>query len=178
MKRIMVDLGKCTGCRTCEIVCSFERETVFNPKKSAIRVVKEELIGLDAPVVCQLCNHPKCVESCPEGALEKTLPLGVIKVKEEKCTGCRTCEEACPYGALSMHPDRDIPIICNLCDGKPACVDWCHAKALNFSSPRSSERAQSKRFKTALTQYCQLMKKWEIPDLDERGNNHEKDRSL
>jgi len=168
MKRIQTDLEKCTGCRTCELACSFERENVFNRKKSAIRVVKEELIGLDGPVVCQLCRRPKCVEACPEGALVKTLELGVVKVNEKKCTGCRACDEACPYGAINIHPDRETPIICDLCDGKPACVEWCHAEALIFSSPGSSEKLQVKRLRTALAQYNQLMRKWGISEVEEK----------
>jgi len=168
MRKIVADLEKCTGCRTCELVCSFKRETVFNPKKSAIRVAKEERIGLDGPVVCQFCRRPKCVEACPEGALVKTLELGVVKVHEKKCTGCRACEEACPYGAITLHPDRETPIVCDLCDGKPACVEWCHAGALMFSSPRPSEKLQVKRLQTALTQYNQLMRRWGISALGEK----------
>jgi Fe-S-cluster-containing hydrogenase component 2 len=168
MQRIIADLEKCTGCRTCELACSFKRETVFNPKKSAIRVVKEERIGLDSPVVCQLCRRPGCVETCPEGALTKASDLGVIVVNEKKCTGCGLCEEACPFGALNMHPDKCTPIICNLCEGKPACVQWCHAEALVFSSPGPSEKVQSKQLRTALTQFSPLAKKWGIRQVEEK----------
>jgi carbon-monoxide dehydrogenase iron sulfur subunit len=165
MPKIAVDLEKCTGCRTCELVCSFERSGVFNPKKSAIRVVKEDLMGLDGPLVCQFCRNPQCVAACPEGALAKDPTLGFITVDETKCTGCRLCEEACPFGAVSFHPEVDKPIICNLCGGKPACVEWCDVGALAFSSAKSAEGVQAKRLKTLLTQFGPILKKWNIyPD--------------
>jgi carbon-monoxide dehydrogenase iron sulfur subunit len=168
MRKIITDLEKCTGCKTCELVCSFERETVFNPKKSAIRVVKEERIGLDGPVVCQLCRHPKCVEACPEGALSKNSKFGFIVVDEVKCTGCHLCGEACSFGAINFHPEKETPIICNLCEGKPSCVEWCHAGALVFSYSKPSESIQSKRFRTASAQFNHLLEKWGIQPLEQK----------
>jgi Fe-S-cluster-containing hydrogenase component 2 len=168
MKKIVTDLEKCTGCRTCELVCSFAKEGLFNPKKAAIRVVKEEQIGLDAPVVCQMCRQPKCVEACPEKALTKTPEFAIISVNERKCTGCRLCEEACPFGAVYFHPEKETPILCNLCEGSPACVEWCHAEALIFSSPRPSEKIQSKRLRTARAQFDPLMKRWGILPIEEK----------
>ena len=166
MKKLVRDLEKCTGCRTCELACSFKREGAFNPKKSAIRVIKDERIGLDGPVVCEICPKPKCVEACPERALAKTLGLGVVKVDEKKCTGCGECEEACPFGAVYIHPNRRLPIICDLCDGTPVCVEWCHAEALVFSAPGTSKK-QLKQLRTMLHMYRPLMRKWGIPEVEE-----------
>ena len=38
MKALVIDPGKCTGCKQCEMACSYENEGVFNPSKSRIRV--------------------------------------------------------------------------------------------------------------------------------------------
>ena len=162
MRRITADLEKCTGCRTCELVCSFKRTGAFNPKKSAIRIVKDNQVGLDGPITCQLCRNPHCVEACPEGALGKDPALGVITVDEIKCNGCRLCEEACPFGAVTFHPEANKPIICNLCGGKPACVEWCDTGALALLSPESSESLQWKRRKTALEEFIPILEKWGI----------------
>ena len=38
-ERLLVDLGKCTECRTCELKCSLVHFGVFNPNKSGVRIV-------------------------------------------------------------------------------------------------------------------------------------------
>jgi Fe-S-cluster-containing dehydrogenase component len=53
-------------------------------------------------------------------------------VDEDKCNGCAWCIEACDYGAIMLHPDRKVVFICDLCDGKPKCVEWCPEEALDF----------------------------------------------
>ncbi|TAN62337.1 MAG: (Fe-S)-binding protein, partial [Magnetospirillum sp.] len=37
-RSLLLKPEKCTGCRQCEMACSFEKERVFNPAKSRIRV--------------------------------------------------------------------------------------------------------------------------------------------
>ena len=39
-KVLAVDYDKCTGCRTCEIVCSLQHNGEISPLKSRIRVVR------------------------------------------------------------------------------------------------------------------------------------------
>lgn len=161
MKKLEIDLEKCTGCRTCELACSFQRYGIFNPTKSAIRVVKQEIIGLDAPVVCQFCDNPVCVNACPEGALEVDQLLGFIKLDSSKCTGCGLCAQACPFGAINFHKDFKTPIICDLCGGSPACVEWCSTGALTYLTIPVSENIQSKRIKTALRQFRPFQERWD-----------------
>ena len=37
-KALVIDPGKCTGCKQCELACSYDNFGVFNPSKSVIRV--------------------------------------------------------------------------------------------------------------------------------------------
>lgn len=130
-KFVSADPDKCVGCCVCEYVCSFEKEKVFNPLKSRIRTVRlHPLINL--AVTCRLCEDAPCVAACPRDALEQSEETGVILVDEEKCNGCGWCIEACDYGAITLHPEKRVVVVCDLCDGEPKCVEWCPEEALDF----------------------------------------------
>ncbi|MEM2922634.1 MAG: 4Fe-4S dicluster domain-containing protein, partial [Candidatus Bathyarchaeia archaeon] len=110
------------------------KEKAFNPLKSRIRTVRLGLI-VNLALACRLCEDPPCVEACPVDALEQSEETGVIMVDEDKCTGCGWCIEACDYGAITLHPEKKVVIVCDLCDGDPKCVQWCPEEALNFITP-------------------------------------------
>jgi carbon-monoxide dehydrogenase iron sulfur subunit len=84
--KLIVDPGRCDGCRLCELVCSLRLHGEFSPSRSAIRVSKTEKRGIYTPVVspstgllldpegkplvCDLCDgSPRCVEICPNDAI-------------------------------------------------------------------------------------------------------------
>ena len=128
---VSADPDKCVGCTVCEYACAFEKEKVFNPLKSRIRTVRlHPLINL--AVTCRLCEDAPCVAACPRDALEQSEKTGVIMVDEEKCNGCGWCIEACDYGAITLHPEKRVVVVCDLCDGEPKCIEWCPEEALDF----------------------------------------------
>ena len=132
-KFVSADPEKCVGCSVCEFVCSSEKEKVYNPLKSRIRVVRlHPLINLS--VTCRLCEDAPCVAACPRDALEQSEENGTILVDEEKCNGCGWCIEACDYGAITLHPEKRVVFVCDLCKdkGKPQCVEWCPEEALDY----------------------------------------------
>lgn len=128
MRRIRVEAEKCSGCRLCEMACSFSHEGRFSPSLSRVSVIKEDRYGLDYPVYCHQCEACPSIEACPTGALTRR-ELGVIHV-DEACTGCGACVDACPYDAVKLNGSR--PLICDLCGGEPACVERCPTEALAF----------------------------------------------
>lgn len=129
--RLLVDERRCSGCRACELACSFAHERLFSATHSRVTVEKDEAHGLDRPVVCRQCGVARCLEACPNGALSRDTVHAVI-VDEARCTGCRACQKACPFGAVRFAPGRKAPLICDLCGGDPACVKRCATGAITF----------------------------------------------
>ena len=132
-KFLYVNPEKCLGCSLCEYACSLEKTEEFNPLTSRIRVVRIHPF-VNVALTCKMCDNPPCVKACPTECLSQTKESGVINVDNEKCTGCRWCIEACPYGAIQYDEDTGAVAICDLCDGKPECIDICPTEAIEFSS--------------------------------------------
>ena len=89
---------------------------------------------------CMHCNEPCCAAVCFVKAFTKT-PEGPVLYNPELCVGCRYCQMACPYYALSYeYDDPTTPRVvrCTMCyprikEGKnPACADACPTGAILF----------------------------------------------
>jgi Fe-S-cluster-containing hydrogenase component 2 len=148
---IVVDFNKCTGCRTCEAVCSQENNKVTvdgeelsglgNPHLSNVRVHYFNP-PVDIPNRCVMCNDAPCVEACPVApapdtgnkALYRDEKTMSVKCDPDRCTGCGSCARVCTEkrtGAIVLNPETNMPEgICNLCEGDPACVKYCPFGAL------------------------------------------------
>jgi carbon-monoxide dehydrogenase iron sulfur subunit len=130
MNPIAIHPKMCTGCRACEIACVFRREEAFGTSSARVRIVKEEAEGADIPFLCQLCETPACVAACPPRALHKDADTGIIVLDLIACTRCLDCRTACPYDSVFVHPETGLPLICDLCQGDPACVKRCSTRAI------------------------------------------------
>jgi len=131
MRIITINPDKCSGCRLCELVCSLRNVGEFNPARARIHVTGfEELFTL--PVACFQCEKPYCAEVCPAGAITREETTGVIRVSKERCTGCKMCTVACPFGNIVFSSDEKVAVKCELCDGQPECADICPTGALEF----------------------------------------------
>jgi len=126
------DPEKCVGCVICEYACSWEKEKVFNPVKSRIRAIRLDPLS-NVAISCRACPDAPCVVACPEHALVQSTVTGVVTVDEDKCNGCGWCIEACEYGAITLHPNKQKVIVCDMCGGEPECVQFCPEGALSLS---------------------------------------------
>lgn len=145
-KNLIVQPEKCTGCRTCEMVCSFVHAQEFNPLRSRITVFSYEKIGLSAPMVCQQCSVAACMEVCPVGAITRDQNSGALLVANDKCLRCKMCTIACPFGATTYDPGQDMILKCDLCGGSPQCVAYCPSGALSYQNPLQANLAKRKSY--------------------------------
>lgn len=81
------DTRTCTGCRTCEIACSFHHSGVFQPSIASIEITGSPKEGFkillyttihDGHMACDGCprlENPLCVAFCPLVAREELTKL-------------------------------------------------------------------------------------------------------
>ena len=136
-----VDRSKCTGCRVCEYLCSFEREGVFNPAHSRIRILRPGPMERRT-LVCLQCQRPKCVEACPTGAIHRE--GGQIRVAAALCDRCGACVVACDR--LFLPPDGSV-LMCDQCG---ACVPRCPEHALVVTTPAQIRQARKMTLKRSV----------------------------
>lgn len=127
---IAIDSQACTGCRTCEVVCSLFHEQRCRPAESRIAIAADYEHSLLEPRICRLCDSPDCVAACPTGALDQDARTMVIAVNRETCNGCQACVEVCSYQAIRWSPELERIFVCDRCGGEPACVQFCTSGAL------------------------------------------------
>ncbi|MFZ5943038.1 MAG: 4Fe-4S dicluster domain-containing protein [Bacillota bacterium] len=133
MSYIKVNKHTCTGCRYCEVVCSFNKHKECEPSRSRIKIDKDEIQGTEKPVVCLQCSKPKCVAACIRGALYKDEKTGIILYIDDLCNQCQDCVKACPFKAIWFHENLNSIIKCDTCGGNPACVKYCPTKTLTLA---------------------------------------------
>jgi carbon-monoxide dehydrogenase iron sulfur subunit len=138
-KFVAADLEKCTGCGVCELICALKRENVYNPRCSRIKILRLYRL-INMAVVCRLCENTPCIIACPQDCLTQSEKTGVIMVDEEKCDCCGWCIEACPYGAITLNPEKETVMMCDLCDGDPQCVEWCPEGALDLVTQKEFDK--------------------------------------
>ncbi len=161
LKMVLVDYGKCTGCRTCETACSSHNRPATingealpglgNPRSANIRVESFNP-EVDIPNVCAMCSDTPCVKACPVDPAPKTGRRALYRDEAThtihndpgRCIGCRSCAEACAAqrtGVISPDPATGRPErMCTLCGGNPQCVKLCPFEALSYVEVRPDRK--------------------------------------
>jgi molybdopterin-containing oxidoreductase family iron-sulfur binding subunit len=106
---MLIDTTKCPeGCNDCVTACRTENGLPQDPKPTDSQWIRKIDIKdvstgrtTSAPVMCQHCAEPPCVDVCPTGASFKRAD-GIVLVDRHACIGCRYCMMACPYKARSF----------------------------------------------------------------------------
>jgi len=129
IKTIRIDVDKCNGCRSCEMICSAfhaqEKYGVINPARARIRVIHEPLRDIYVPVFAGDYAPAECAGR----------DRYIINGKEyDECAFCRA---SCPSRDAFKEPDSGLPLRCDMCEEdptleEPLCVQWCYNDALVY----------------------------------------------
>jgi len=77
--KVEIDNAKCTGCKLCQMVCSYHQTGFFTLERSCIRISIDNGTGsiqttID-PECCDMCPEddlPLCMKFCPPRAISIT----------------------------------------------------------------------------------------------------------
>ena len=124
---LRIEFGNCPpSCKLCEEACARAKG------ESRINTVRVPQVNYYGVITCAQCGEPKCQKVCPTGAIDKRQIDGVVFVNDQKCIGCGLCSLACPYGGIYLDNKTQTAFKCDLCDGKPKCVEVCPYHVLDF----------------------------------------------
>jgi formate dehydrogenase iron-sulfur subunit len=156
---MLIDLSKCTGCRSCQVACKawndlpgevticlgcYDNPPDLSPS-TWNRIAFHELerdngrvAWLFRPVRCLHCTEASCVEVCPTGAAAHRGDAVVID--PEWCIGCGYCETACPFDVprLGEGAEKASARKCWFCADRvtvglqPSCASACPTGAIEF----------------------------------------------
>ncbi|UCH88495.1 MAG: 4Fe-4S dicluster domain-containing protein [Thermoplasmata archaeon] len=148
MGKLVFNSELCTGCRACELACSFKHERLFSPHLARIRVVRVDEEGIDVPTGCEQCEVAACIAVCPVRAIYVDPETDGVIIDYDRCIGCKECMTACPFGAVHYNRAKGIFYKCDLCGGDPECVKWCVTGGVQYITDLDTV-LQLKRTKTA-----------------------------
>lgn len=134
--RVVHNQDLCSGCRTCEIVCSVFHEKAASSEMARMYVFKDVMNACITDVqMCKHCAGAECVATCPTQALHVDPDTGARVIDEAKCIGCQLCMMACPLEPkrIKYNPAKNVCYKCDLCGGDPQCVKFCPMGALTNS---------------------------------------------
>jgi anaerobic carbon-monoxide dehydrogenase iron sulfur subunit len=155
-KVLMINPDKCTGCRNCELACSFAHEHQFRPGATRVHAFTWEREGVSVPMMCQQCDDAACVRVCPTGAMHRSATVAnLVEWDAKACLRCKLCTVACPFGNARYDAAASSIFRCDTCGGDPECVKFCPNGALVFVDDEVQTRARKKGYAERLKQAFQ-----------------------
>jgi Fe-S-cluster-containing hydrogenase component 2 len=92
---LVIDMDLCINCDNCVSACAS-----LHGESRLVRTgiqIGQYLV----PGACRHCDDPKCMNSCPTGAIKRR-PGGEIYFQYDQCIGCGNCAIACPFDNIAM----------------------------------------------------------------------------
>lgn len=149
----IIDNRRCIGCHACTVACKSEHSDPIGINKTWVQYLEKgtwpEVKRSFHVLRCNHCENAPCVEICPTACLE-TRADGIVDFDPARCIGCKACMQACPYDAITIHPELGTATKCNYCAHRvdvgrePACAVVCPAEAIVTGDLNDPESAISR----------------------------------
>jgi len=142
-KAMYIDTRRCIGCNSCSMACKQENEGygkwsfVIGGEEGIYPAPKVSVFAM----LCMMCWNAPCKKKCDSLGYRAIVqrPDGIVYIDQNKCVGCRKCEDACKYkGVLNFNPTTKKEEKCHFCMHRidrgelPACVVTCMGVTREF----------------------------------------------
>lgn len=144
----VLDQRACIGCHACTVACKAENDVALGSFRTWVKWVEHgEFPTIEKSAAVLRCNHcadAPCIEICPTIALYKRAD-GIVDLDRDRCIGCASCMQACPYDAIHIDDRHGTAAKCHFCahrvevDLAPACVAVCPEQAIKVVDLDDSE---------------------------------------
>jgi len=135
----VIDQRKCIGCHACTVACKEENRVPLGAFRTWVKYIERGTFPNTrryfSVLRCNHCDAAPCVTICPTVALYRR-DDGIVDFDGDRCIGCKSCMQACPYDALYIDPQTMTAAKCNYCAHRvevglePACVIVCPERAI------------------------------------------------
>ena len=143
------DSTSCSGCKACQVACKGQNSLAVGVLWRRVYEVTgggwekvgsawvSRVFSYNLSIACNHCEKPICAEVCPTAAITKRAD-GIVLLDAKRCTGCKYCSWACPYGAPQFDAISGRMTKCDFCVERidaglpPACVAACPLRSLDF----------------------------------------------
>ena len=141
---MVIRQDRCIDCKRCTEACvTTNRVPDYGWRTTILKRELPESVDQKwdfIPILCNQCNNPPCVRTCPTKATYKNKENGIVMMDNKKCIGCKSCMMACPYDARYFNEAKSAIDKCDFCfetqlsQGKTnvACAEACPADVRVF----------------------------------------------
>ena len=135
----VIDNRTCIGCHACTVACKSEHDIPIGVNRTHVKYIETGTYPESSREFsvhrCNHCEDAPCTTICPTYALF-TREDGIVDFDNDRCIGCKSCMQACPYDALYIDPNEGTAAKCNYCAHRvensyePACVIVCPTESI------------------------------------------------
>src|SRR5215831_8214893 len=135
----VIDQRKCIGCHACTVACKEENQVALGVNRTWVKYIEKgtfpDTRRYFSVMRCNHCDNAPCVAICPTVALYRRSD-GIVDFDGDRCIGCKSCMQACPYYAHYTDPETQTAAKCHYCAHRvevglePACVIVCPVQAI------------------------------------------------
>jgi len=140
MKKLLIDLDLYAEHKDKDFGCSYFYHSDNKGVKSLLELATYAII-------CRKCELAPCVAACPNEALEKREDK-ILQRYNMRCTSCKSCSHACPFGTIYTEMMTYLMPRCDLCldrlmEGeRPACLKGSPEGVLKYGDFKEDEKAR------------------------------------